>query len=52
MIKLYLETINKKEILEEKINNNNKIHYNKENKIVEIKEIIKNNNDESEKESD
>ena len=57
IIKLYLETINKKEILEEKINKNNKIHYNKENKIIELKEIINNNNDnesdkESEKESD
>ena len=51
LIKLYLETINKKEILEEKINENNKIYYSKEDKIIEIKEKIKNDN-ESEKESD
>ena len=51
LIKLYLETINKKEILEEKINENNKIYYSKEEKIIEIKEKTKTDN-ESEKESD
>ena len=51
LIRLYLETINKKEILEEKINQNKKIYYNKEEKVIEIKEKSDNDN-ESENDSD
>ena len=51
LIKLYLETINKKEILEEKINENNKIYYNKKDNIISLKEKSSTDN-ESDKESD
>ena len=38
-----LKTINKKEILENKINEgNNRIKYNKEEKLIEVSEILKN----------
>lgn len=47
-----LKTINKKEILENKINEgNNRIKYNKEEKLIEVSEILKNDT-ESESEID
>jgi hypothetical protein len=50
-IQLKVVTINKREILEEKINKNTKIHYNKIDKVIEVKD--KNNNvSESENESE
>ena len=52
LIKMKLKTINKKEILENKINEgNNRIKYNKEEKLIEVVEILK-NGAESETESD
>ena len=50
-IQLKVVTINKREILEEKINKNTKIHYNKIDKIIEVKDK-KNNVSESENESE
>ena len=47
-----LKTINKKEILENKINEgNNRIKYNKEEKLIDVSEILKNDT-ESESEID
>ena len=52
LIKMKLKTINKKEILENKINEgNNRIKYNKEEKLIEVSEILKNDT-ESESEID
>ena len=48
-IKLNVVTINKKEILEEKINKNKKIHYNRIDKVIEVKDKT---NNESENESE
>ena len=54
LIKMKIKTINKKEILESKINEgNNRIIYNKEEKLIEVSEILKNDTKiESESESD
>jgi len=54
LIKMKLKTINKKEILENKMNEgNNKIKYNKKEKLIEVNEILKNDTEsESETESD
>lgn len=52
VIELKLETINKREELENRVKDNKKIYYNKHSQLLEAKEKTNNEKDESEEEDD